>query len=1045
MSQNDLLALQNQGQIKENTFNPSTDTPVEKTDVNIPLGQTIADAFNEHNPLLNIGGLLNKDRTIKNTNFNPYTDVDPNKIDRRFPDAYIYADNEEEIDRINDQINTEQQRRQRLADSGFTGVVASMAAAVLDPTIAIPVAGWGNLAKGLTAGARAARTGVGATTGAAFGATAVGIQESVLQNAQLTREAKESYINVAFGAAVGGILGGAIGAMSRPIRKGTEEVLKTIDRDTNLAVDLTTGTTRATEARSASAAEVDIDVIKEKEGLAILDYRAMEKVAANLDRSDPLRKQLSRRIKRQEKAFKFISSPVEALRSPVVRGLTSEFATPRLLVNEMFEHTFVVGKNFEGHSLNPIETLLKEDQNELLKLSTGLQKHYLSYTGVKGNVGQISQIKSAIKAKRSEGGILSYDDFQKSILRVVRGGQESQIEAVNKAATDLKKYFAKYAAGLQKRGYLTDLSPEQANKYFPRYYNVAKIIEKRPEFKKVIRKYVQEGTPNPKYAAARQAGKDTKDIDKWIHKPVKDELDADQIADDIIDNIIGLGDESLALSDIVNRTATASTKSLNHRTLLVEDNLIEDFLVNDLNIVTAMYTKKASALTHFQDMLSRNGWDNVTDIKKAMRSELEQLIRKNPDQAEKLTKRFNKDTDLINDMVDIIMGTINKKKHKPSSRALQWLRKYNLLNKLGGVLISSFPDTMMSTFKHGLSNTFKDGWSTYARNFRKAKLAGDELKDLGLATELQENSILKALHDGDASLGTHTSKLERYGDDVVQAFGKISTLSYWNVMGKRIAAQVSGARTMRAVRALSKGKVDKKELIRLRQLGIDDTTAKKINEQFDRFGEEIDGSYISHFQDWDDIEAGKLFARSMIKEADATIVTPGLGDIPAAVQKSEVLRTIFQFKSFAAAATNRLTLTGLQQRNMTALLGFTHLIAMGSLVYLIKSKQAGREAKTDVDTLIMEGMSRSGVLGMFLDYVAALNPYGGSSKYAAFTGNSIALGPSATVAGDIYKNFIVAPSDGELTDAELRRMGRMLPFQNLFYLRLLFDKTKEKK
>lgn len=997
------------------SFNPSVEKAPE-----VPkptLGETVGAAFSQENTIANLKNFVTTDRIKTDPNFNPYDNLE--QLDQDHLDAYLYADSMDEINTINERIASENKAKDILNRSGAMGTVAVLGASIADPTILVPGA------IGVKAGL-IGRSVAGVASGAALGAGAVGAQEGILQGAQETRTTEESLTNIAFATALGGVLGGAVGSLSKGVTKG---IAKGLEADT-VHFNPTTGDS-VINGENISAAKVDPETGKAREGIAWLNYKDMTEYLNALDKSDPQYASLKKKIKAQEEAFKFTSSVVPALRSPIIRGLTSIFETPRKLINELFEHTYVVGKNLQGEKLNPVETAIKQSHADMVKLNKDVHSLYLNYMGVSGlGKGTVSQVRAGIKSATT--GKLSATKFKEEIAKQLRRDAPHEIKEVNDAAGIYRNHYVKQARKLQEQGLLTDIPEDKLATYLPRYYNVDKIIENRPIFRDKIMKYLREGVENPEYSKLGPTESAVKGIEKWIYKPITDEIDVELRANKIIDNIVGLGDESLAMSEVVNRTGTASAKQTKSRALLINDSEIEDFLHNDLDAITSIYTNKSTSLAEFQNMLSRNGWETANDIRKELRDQLEEAIRKNPGQEKKLTKKYKDDLDLVNDSISIIMGTINKGKNTLSGKALQHLRKYNVMRMLGGVLVSSIPDMMMPVFKHGLPRTIKDGWLGFARDFKKAKLTGDEAKDFGLALELEENLILKSLHEGDFRTGIENSRIARLGDDIVQGFGKITGLSYWNVLGKRIGARVSGARTMRAIKAGSKA--SPKEQARLAQLGIDKDLANRINEQFSKYGEEASGSYVSHFDTWTDEEAARAFAHSMVKEADATTITPGLGDIPAAIQKSELLRTVFQFRSFSAAATNRLLLTGMQQRDLNALMGMTMLAIMGSVTYMTKEKIAGREPDTDLDKLLLEGISRSGLAGLQGDYIMGLNPYTKSSRWASLSANGVLLGPSSTVLGDIYKLGV---------DPDLKSAKKMAPYGNLFYLNLLFDKSKE--
>ena len=101
---------------------------------------------------------------------------------------------------------------------------------------------------------------------------------------------------------------------------------------------------------------------------------------------------------------------------------------------------------------------------------------------------------------------------------------------------------------------------------------------------------------------------------------------------------------------------------------------------------------------------------------------------------------------------------------------------------------------------------------------------------------------------------------------------------------------------------------------------------------------------------------------------------------------------------------------------------------------------------------IKEGIDRSGVLGWFGDINAMIAKGTGGqadlfrligadkplSRYASrgLVGNL--LGPAYGKASDIA-DMTYAASNGQWTESDMRKLRQLIPFQNLFYLRQLFD------
>lgn len=140
-----------------------------------------------------------------------FSAFDPEQYDVGDYPLYIFegSGSRSESDLRKQQFDDEVQARQSVARSGGVGVVASIAAGVVDPINALPV----GAALGL--GARTVKTLSSASLIArvtASGAAANALAELPLYASQFTRTPEESTTNILFGAAFGGILGTASAA-----------------------------------------------------------------------------------------------------------------------------------------------------------------------------------------------------------------------------------------------------------------------------------------------------------------------------------------------------------------------------------------------------------------------------------------------------------------------------------------------------------------------------------------------------------------------------------------------------------------------------------------------------------------------------------------------------------------------------------------------------------------------------------------------------------------------------------------------------------------
>jgi hypothetical protein len=205
---------------------------------------------------------------------------------------------------------------------------------------------------------------------------------------------------------------------------------------------------------------------------------------------------------------------------------------------------------------------------------------------------------------------------------------------------------------------------------------------------------------------------------------------------------------------------------------------------------------------------------------------------------------------------------------------------------------------------------------------------------------------------------------------------------------------------------------------------------------------------------WDDLEAIKLFRAALARDVDRIIVTPGVGDKPLWLSQ-EWGKTIGQFTSFFFSAQQRVLMSGLQRHDLAVLNGTVFSVALGIAIAAIKAKQNNRELSTDPEDLIVEGIDRSGITGWLFSANNIVEKLSrgtmgfsrllGKEPMSRYASRGIAeslFGPSIGTINRIGK-VTGAHSTGDWRRSDVRAFRRLIPFQNLFYLRGVFDAAEE--
>ena len=944
--------------------------------------ETVEAAFGQDNTVVNITSSSAIPRMGYDSKYNPF-DNDFEKI-RGYEDhleAFIGADSDEEIDSVKLRIDRELEAKSIIENaSNWYSIPAVLSANIVDPLILIPGASIASV------GTKAAKIGKGAATGTAFG-TASGIsRETILQTFQETRPIDESVINVITEGALGGILGGVVASVAKSSRaSATVELQESLKgREVNINIS-DTGKINTTITKDASSAQTKNPL--EDEGLAQINQRVA----------------------------KILSGP-KALQPVALRGVTNPYSTVREITNKLFSHNYILGKETKGISRGNIaEQLKRQDGAEVDQITFSTKRIYKNY----------------IKASKSEGITpINRSEFDFRVSRVLRDSKNiDELSEVNQVAATYRGLLTKYARQLKDAGLMSeDITEEFALNYLTRIYDKNKLVDVgvRERFVDKISKYYS------RYDKEGNVRVAPLDIDE-----------AQDLALDTYKNILGQGDFHLEMDDFI--TGKGISKPSKSRLLQIPDSELEEFLVNDATLLVNLYARRSSALVRTQNALKELGHDSIADAKKSLETEHEDIMSNltNKEARRKQQNEFNDAVQFLDEMHNLSLGRLMKPGEY--SRFLDFLLKFNTMRLLGGVTISSLAEAGMTPFRAGLTSTLKDAYLPMIRSFQTAKLSKDQWKDLQIGNEAEINTVLHALADSNLELGVNQTRFEKYTSELLENFGKATGISYWTAGGRRIAAQASASNIVRQLnKSKSKGLTDK-EVTFLANAGISKSDYGKLLDQINKHSETIKGSWFANFDQWDDVEAVAIFKRAVQNETESIILKPGAGERPIFAQKNSLGRLLFQFKSFMSAATGRITISSLQRKDAKVALGLTYLVTLGALTEIIHNKIADRESPEDIDELITAGFSRSGILGLvgttLLDTSISLTDPD-QRLYSDSRAAGMIFGPSVGLIMDSNRT-LQKWTDGKLNSKDLSTPARLMPFQNLFYIRYLSRKAFE--
>lgn len=919
--------------------------------------------------------------------------------------------NREAADALKLQIRQEQQDRRTIAAAGGMGFVASMAAGVIDLPTLLPVGGGI-----IGAGTSALRTMAGAAIGAGIDAA---VSETGLHLTQVTRTGEETMYNIGGSILLGGALGTLAGRYLSSAEAGA--VARKIENSEREFDAVDSAFINAGRATSAGAAARDSGPLTLKD----------EGIIASL--------------------------PGVRAQDPMIRLQLSPFSSARESVRRMAETPLEYADNARGVATElggSVETRIKMWNaplaSSMREIDTFYARYFHSTHDPSSWQRRLSPAMSEFDRRFRGGQRLTAKEFREEVGRAAYSGEVHAIPEVAEAA----RVYRRFDEALKRAAIDARLFPEDVKvvgdvSHRFRVYNREKIIARRGEFAERLLDYFKStrdiasraDVENAVDAAAKKAARETEDFSRLTDAELK------SIVDETIDTILGNAEGRIPYNIIAGPRGP-----LKDRVLKIESEKIHDFLENDIEAVMRMQLRTMAP--------------DIELSKKFGSVDLEEELRKVNDEAnakiaaattEAQRKKIDKDRKAavrdIEGIRDRLRGTY-KLPSDPASmviRANRTVRNLNYLRLLGGMTVSAIPDMAKVVFTHGLTSTFSDGFLPLVRSFKDFRAAAEEVKLAGTALDMVLDSRTMALADIADDFGRH-SMLERGIAAASSKFGVVSLMAPWNAGMKQFSGLVTMTNVLRAAERVAAGKPEKGDIRKLAASGIDADLAERIAKEFQAHGSKSNGVWLAQTGDWADRGAIEAFRAAVVRDVDRTIVTPGQ-DKPLWMS-TELGKTVGQFKSFAVSSMQKTMLSGIQQRDAATLNGTLAMLGLGALTYALKEIGAGREPSDDASVWAVNALDRSGLVGWLMEANNMSEKFTrGKLGLSYITGEQVSRYASRNVAGALAGPTLDAIADiaqvsgsifaGDTTKSDLRRARQLVPMQNLFYVRQLFDQVED--
>lgn len=881
------------------------------------------------------------------------------------------------------QIDLENIYKEDISNAGVVpALAAGMISQVADPTMLIP--GMVFL-KGYRLVGSALKT---AASAAALTGGAVGLQEAILHNQQITRTTEESMYNMAASTILGGLVGGVMGAR---IHGRVHSTLKSILKAEELNVPDVPNT------GSAGAAQVQNFQKASDSELKSFAPEWMQNI--------------SPKAAKVYNEVVYATSHIPFIESPMMKGLRSELDSTRRIMSSIFDNPLEQKMHGERAATPAWENKTWQDEAALGDWHLQLENAW-----AKSNDWNVKNGK-----KRQ-----SYGEWNEEITYYYNRPHEApsnphMADIIQQQRSEIKRLNKE----MIKWGRLTeDQAKMMESGDLSRVWNRTLIQKYRKELHDILTDHYM----------TKAEGSMTKD-------------EARAYSSEAIDNILSLKEDSSSLVRMTQIDDDKGVRWTKDRTIDIPNYKVEKFISKDFHGVTLQYKRQAMQLQRYYEMMNSHGAQSPKDLLKQLEFEYDTRIAGMTDdkQIVKLGKQLAKDKELIMDSIRVMLGQYMAK--HPSDRFFRMLKNYNFSRLMGMMVAGMLPDVAAPILKNGLKTTIS-GWINSARSLAGplSKMAKKDLQILNVTLDLHSNSALRNMLEADYA-NELARGAEKVTDVMSDAMMKYSGGLHFNVVGKTISAHAANSRLINDLISIKKNgweSLTDAERSFLNHHFIDKNDVDSILSQWKKHGAEKDGVAILNLDEWDNVAIRDKVINYGMKMVNETIIRAGRGDIPLLFQSYQFMSTLFQFKSFFAGASNRVYLPIHQRRDAKIAQGLTALLSMGALTYIVRSYWSGKEPELTPDRLIMEGINRSGVLGLISDplFALVLNDFMVPSRLAQQNKVEYLFGPSIsayTTAWKLYGRLIDSKHKMDKKDLDL--FIKLLPFQNLHIIDQILRQT----
>ena len=502
------------------------------------------------------------------------------------------------------------------------------------------------------------------------------------------------------------------------------------------------------------------------------------------------------------------------------------------------------------------------------------------------------------------------------------------------------------------------------------------------------------------------------------------------------------------------------------------------FLENNINLITKQYFNSMIPDIEIAKVFGDVGMMGLRGPGKGFRPSIPEVTgewmayinkaapeKTRPNLRKKLIKEMKDDIRDLEAGRDLQRGTYGLPEGPETAipSAVRTYKNYVNMLFLSG-FISAAPDMgrliMQNGFKKGFGQMFevfanKANREILKMSKKEAALVGEAL-DLTIAGRANTIGNIDDMVFGLNSIERMSSSANSF------YFTFINMMNVWNTGAKTASSFIGSTKIIEWAEQSVIGTISKGNMRKLAAGGIDANSAKRIWDQYQKYGLGVKGveradlkySRVARSDLWDDRVAASAFGNALRKDIRTTIITPDKGDVPLWMN-TQLGGVISQFKKFGMAATQGIMMRGLQDRDQNFFVGLGFLIGMGALVDSIRQRAFDRDyEKKPLGDKIASAIDRSGAIGIFSDLNRMLEvmsdnnlgiapALGAGKPYGATNRQKIGLaGPAGSLGYNLYE-ILLDTGSGNYDYTTARAIRRSLPLQNIWYLDGMYDRFEK--